>query len=287
MYRIRILLYEMEERFQSPEAELQLGLRQAGFDADFAAKSQQDLDLDPARIAAYAGEIPCDAWIVMAGSREILLSLADGSLPVLAVFGIFPSDRVPGIGPTHDNALKVCLRKLIELGHRHISMFSRRERRIPNPGPIESVFLETLEAGGLPIDTPTLPDWDESLSGFRSSLDSLFAGSSPPTAIIFQEAELVMAALQFFAQQGIRIPDHVSLFCCDYDPRFEWSVPVIAHSRWEYKEVVDRALDWAHKVSSGLEDKAIKIMEAKFVAGETIGPPPSGKWLKDTSGKVW
>lgn len=43
----KILLYELEERFQSPEAELQLGLQQAGFDSEFAAKSQQDLGLDP------------------------------------------------------------------------------------------------------------------------------------------------------------------------------------------------------------------------------------------------
>lgn len=283
----KILLYELEERFQSPEAELQLGLQQAGFDSEFAAKSQQDLGLDPKRIAEFTEKIPCDAWIVISGSREILLTIAETSLPTLGVFGIFPIDRVAGIGPSHKEASGNCIKELIGLGHQRISMFSRKERRGPNPGPIERILLESLEDNRIPVTDHTLPDWEESLSGFRACLESLFSESTKPTAIIFQETGLVMAVQQFFAQQGIRIPDQVSLFCCDYDPRFEWSVPTIAHSRWDYKEVVQRTLNWAQNVSSGVMDTDIRIMKAEFVPGATIGPPPSGNWIKDTEGKVW
>lgn len=285
MYRVKILLYEMDERFQSPEAEVQLGLQQTGFSAEFAEKSQQDLGLDPERIAEFVNTIPCDAWIVFAGSKRMMTWFSRQSFPVLAVFGHFPK-HVAGIGPSHQVALKQCIQKLIDLGHQNITTFARKERRSPNPGPVERLFLEALEAEGLPITDKTLPEWEESLSGFRASLESLFK-ERPPTAIIFQEPELVMAAQQFFAQQGIRIPDHLSLFCCDYDPRFEWSVPTIAHSRWDYKEVVHRAIDWARNVASGKIDHDMTIMDAEFVEGETIGPPPSGNWDKETAGKVW
>ena len=242
MYKIRILLYEIEERFQSPEAEVHLALRQAGFDAEFAAKSQRDLDLDPGRIADFVRQIPCDAWIVFAGSNEILKWFSEQDYPTLGIFGIFTNLTIAGVGPSHLEALKECIRELARLGHQRISMFTREERREPIPGPTEDLFINALEEKGLPVTEHTLPDWKESLSGFRACLESLFRRPSPPTAIIFQEPELVMAAQQFFAQQGIRIPDHVSLFCADYDPRFEWSVPVIAHSQWDYKGVIDRAL---------------------------------------------
>jgi len=287
MYRINILPYEMEDRFRSPGADIQLALRQAGFNVEISAKCQRDLGLDAERIAQLAKESPCDAWIVMSGSREILLTISETSLPTLGVFGIFPTDRVAGIGPSHREALKECINELVGLGHRRISMFARKERRSPNLGPVERVLLESLKQNELPISDHTLPEWEESLSGFRASLESLFREPIPPSAIIFQEPELVMAAQQFFAQQGIRIPGNVSIFCCDYDPRFEWAVPTIAHSQWNHKEVVERVLNWAENVSSGVIDKDIKIMKAKFVAGGTIGPPPSGKWVNDTTGKVW
>jgi DNA-binding LacI/PurR family transcriptional regulator len=287
MYKIRILLYEMEERFQSPEAELQLALRQAGFDAEFAAKSQQDLDLDPGRVADFVRQIPCDAWIVFAGSNEILKWFSQQGYPTLGIFGIFTNLTIAGVGPSHLEALKKCIHELARLGHQRISMFSRKERRKPTPGPAENIFINALEKKELPVTEHTLPDWKESLSGFRACLESLFRCPSPPTAIIFQEPELVMAALQFFAQHGIEIPDHVSMFCTGYDPRFEWSVPCIAHSHWEYKDVVDRALNWAQRVSCGGVDKEIEIMKGKFVAGGTIAPPPSNKWVQAQTGKVW
>jgi len=285
MYRIRILLYEMEERFQSPEAEVQLALSQSRFIAEFAEKSQKDLGMDPDKIAAFVGETPGDAWIVFAGSRKIIRWFAKQTFPTLAVFGDLQKG-VAAIGPNHQEALKESIGKLIRLGNQKITMFSRKERRGPDLGEPENLLLETLKDNDLPIREQTLPDWEESLSGFRACLADLFT-QTPPTAIIFQEPELVMAAQQFFAQQGLKVPKNVSLFCCDYDPRFEWSIPIIAHSKWDYKDVVQRALGWAQNVSSEKTDHGITIMEAKFVPGGTIAPPPSDKWNQETAGKVW
>jgi len=285
MFRIKILLYEADERFQSPEAELQLALQQLGFVAEFADRSQQDLGLDPERIAEFVNATPCDAWIVFAASRGILRWFAKQPFPFLAVFGNFVNGHA-GIGPSHQQALEACLGELIRLGHQNISMFARKERRGPVPGPVEQLLIQTLEKEEIPIKDDTLPEWEESLSGFRACLASLFE-RDPPSAIIFQEPELVMAAQQFFASQGLKIPENVSLFCCDYDPRFEWSVPTIAHSKWDYKEVVQRALAWARNVSSGKTDEEVTIMVAQFVPGGTIAPPPSDKWNRETTGKVW
>jgi DNA-binding LacI/PurR family transcriptional regulator len=191
-----------------------------------------------------------------------------------------------GIGPTHRDAVEACIDELLRLGHQKITMIARKERRKPTPGIIERLLLDSLAEKGLPVTHQTLPDWEESLSGFRACLASLFE-QSPPTAMIFQEPELVMAAQQFFAQQGLRIPENVSLFCCDYDPRFEWSVPTVAHSHWDYREVVQRTVDWARNVSSGKTDHEITVMRAKFAPGGTIGPPPSGSLHRGTSGEVW
>ncbi|PXA03362.1 hypothetical protein DDZ13_11740 [Coraliomargarita sinensis] len=286
MYRIKILLYEMDERLHSPEAEIQLGLQQSGYRAEFAPKSLKDLNLDPERIASFVKEISCDAWIVIAGPKDVLSWFAEQPFPTLAIFGNLPKGPISGIGPCHLNALKECLEKLIILGHEKISIFSRKERRPPNPGVPERQLLQTLEENGLPITEQTFPEWEESLSGFRASLQSLFA-TSRPSAVIFQEPELVMAAQQFLYQQGMKIPEHVSVFCTDYDPRFEWSVPAIAHSKWDFREVVSAAVKWAGNVSNGKPETSKNILDAKFIAGETIGPPPMAKWTRETAGKVW
>lgn len=286
MFRVMILLYEMEDAFSSPEMELPRQLREVGVSADYASQSLKDLDFDENKVIEYVRKHPADGWIVIAGSQRILDAIVRQNLPVMALFGHIANPAIAGIGPTHTKSTRDCVERLIQFGHRRIVMFARSECRKSTLRPNEKVVIDTLKAHALPCGSDILPDWEESLRGFRACLSNLFEENAP-TALILQEPELLMAAQQFLVDRGLRIPDDVSLFCADYSPLFDWSQPPVTHSKWDHQKVIQRVLDWAKTVSSGGADTIREVVDAEFIEGGTIGPAPTSKLGETVKGEVW
>lgn len=81
-----------------------------------------------------------------------------------------------------------------------------------------------------------------------------------------------MAAQQFLAGRGLRVPGDVSLVCTDADPALVWCQPSVAHIRWDSRPVVRRVVRWAANISHGKQDRRQTLTKAEFVSGGTIGP---------------
>jgi len=269
--RIRLLLYEKIDRGSPDHVELISKLQEAGFAASFAEKSLRDLGMKSGRVAEFVDGNPADAWVVCAGSREVLEWFSRQSVPVIAMFGRFTGLPIAAAAPRKIPALLGGVRQLVALGHRRIVMLTREERRKPVPGPLEQAFLDELVSLGLPTGPYNLPDWEDTRAGLHSCLVSLF-GRTPPSALIIGDSLLYNPVQQFLAAGGIRIPQQLSLFCLDPDPSFAWCEPMIAHIHWDYRKIVRRILKWAENVSRGRDDRKHGLFEGKLVEGGTIGP---------------
>lgn len=269
--RVRILLYERMDRSMSIDAELLARLQEQGYAADFALKSLMDLGMRVDRVANFVKKTPADAWVVAAGSREVLEWFANGPVPALAMFGRFTGLPIATSSPRIAPAMVKAVRRLVELGHRRIVMLSNEERHKPYPAIFEQKFLDELEALGLPTGPYNLPDWPNHANGLRACLDSLFK-FTPPTALIFGETRFFVAAQQYLARRGIQAPEHVSLICSDPDAAFEWCEPAVSHFRWDRKPVIKRVLEWVDNVAKGKDDRRQLLFDGEFVEGGMIGP---------------
>lgn len=269
--RVAILLGESVNRKLDYIIELEHELDKAGHAAIFPPKTMMDLQMDVRRIARMVNRTEADAWVVLAGSREVLEWFAAQSQPTLAVFGRRRGIPIASVGPDKRPAFAAVTRALIGLGHRRIVLLARTRRRLPQPGAVEQTFLDELVAHGLPVSDYNLPGWDDSVEGFHVRLESLFQ-LTPPTALIVDEAPLYVAAQQFLGQRRLRVPEDVSLVCTDEDPSFAWCQPTISHIRWDSRPVVRRIVRWAANVSLGNPDLRQTLTPAEFVPGGTIGP---------------
>ena len=227
------------------------------------------------RVARMTEETVADAWIVGAGSREVLRWFAGQGVPVFALFGRRHGLPIAAAGPDKAPVLPVIARRLVERGHRRIAMLVRTERRRPKPGASERAFLAELESLGISPGPYNLPDWEESVGGFHSCLESLFR-LTPPTALIVDEAPFYFATQQFCGNRGIRVPGDVSLICTDADPSFAWHDPTVAHIRWDRRPVLRRIVRWAANVSHGRKDVRQTLTRAEFIDGGTVGAVRDG-----------
>lgn len=271
--RVAILPYEPADRKSDYLLELVHRLKEAGHDAGFAAKTLTDLKMDVRRIAKFAGTIEADAWIVVAGSREVLEWFAVQPTPAFALFGRLTQVPLASTSPRKADALRELIDQLVGFGHRRIVMLTREERRKPGHGFLERLFLSLLEEHGIPTGAYNLPDWGDRPEELGKGIKSLFQ-HTPPTALIIGDPRMFVATMQHLASMGIAAPKDISLACTDFDPALDWCLPPVTHIAWNPRPVINRVVQWANNIGRGKDDRRKSASEASLVLGGTIGPVP-------------
>lgn len=269
--RVGLMLYEPEDRHLQYMVELQHALTAAGHVVVIAPRALTELKMDVARVQRVVSGTAAEAWIVLAGPRDVVEWFAASEAPAFALFGRQEGLRIAGTRPDKVPAFAAATRHLVGLGHSRIVLIARRGRRLPVVGRSERAFLNELRAHGIPPGDFNLPDWEESREGLQALLRSLFQ-VTPPTAFIVEEATVFVAVQQFVAAQGLKVPQQVSLICTDADPAFAWCQPAISHIRWEPGPLVRRMVRWASSVAKGQPDLKQTTSPAEFIVGGTTGP---------------
>jgi DNA-binding LacI/PurR family transcriptional regulator/DNA-binding transcriptional regulator YhcF (GntR family) len=271
--RVAILLHEPRQESEGYMNELYHLLSEAGHTPSVAPQCLTAVRMDVNRIARMVKQISTDAWVVGAGSREILAWFAEQEPPTFSLFGRHADFPIAAVAPDKVPAYATATRRLIALGHRRISFLCHRAQRLPRPAKNQRAILDQLKASGIKTNDFHLPDWKPTSKGFTAQLDAMFH-HTPPTALILDEPYLYSAALHFLAERGLRVPHDVSLICADPDRSFIWSEPSVAHIRWDHRPVVRRVVHWVNNVALGKDDRRKSFTKAEFVEGGTIGPAP-------------
>ncbi len=100
-------------------------LQGAGFAASFSNKSLKDLGMDSGRVARLVATQPADAWVVSAGSRDVLEWFSEQPVPAIAMLGRFSGLPIAAACQSKSPAILAAVRKLVSLGHRRIVMLGR------------------------------------------------------------------------------------------------------------------------------------------------------------------
>jgi DNA-binding LacI/PurR family transcriptional regulator len=269
--RVMILLYEESDHKASYAMDILNRLRDAGHEAVFAEKTMHDLRMDVRRIGRFVEGTEADAWVVLAGPREVLEWFAGQKKPTFALFGRNSKTALASVSLQKLDALIELADQLVDLGHRRIVLLVREERRKPTIAYLEQHLLSRLEERGISTGAYNLPEWGDSPKEFRQLLDSLFK-YTPPTALLVDEPALCVAVLQHLSRLQLTAPDHVSLACMDMSESFDWCDPGITHIAWESRPVINRVVKWADNIGRGKNDRQKKAVKVKLVLGGTVGP---------------
>ena len=272
--RVAVLFYDKGDEAHDLFTRFQNKLKAAGHTVVHAPKNLTDLGGNTRRLARMVKETEADAWVVAGGSGEVLQWFEQGQIPVFALYGAFGRLRIAGITANKVPAIVAATRRLIALGHRRIVMLESRAT-LSTPGTDGVVFLDELAAHGIKTGNYNMPGWEGGFDGLYRCLESLFAKTSPTAMFLFSVAEY-FATLQYLAHRGLRVPQDVSLICCDVAPYFNRYQPTISHVRWNDQLMVNRIVRWAKNISHGKEDTRQTRIDAEFIEAGTVGPVGGG-----------
>ena len=275
--RVAILFYEKGGEAHDFFTRFQNKLSAAGHTVLHARRYLTDIRGNTRRLARMIKDTDADAWVVISGSEEEHQCFVQQQVPVFALYGALGRVKIAGIGPDQTPAIVTATRRLIALGHQRIVILES-ESTLSNLGPDSVAFLDELAAHGIAAGDYNLPGWEGGYDGFYRCLESLFT-HTPPTAIFVYSVAEYVATLQFLAHRGLRVPQEVSLVCCDVAPYFRRYQPTISYVRWNDQLMVNRIARWAKNISHGKEDTRQTRVDAEFVEGGTVGPV--GGWNVD------
>ncbi len=271
--RVGLLLFKRQDRWEDFIIELRHQLEDAGHIPVVPDEGLQEIGMNPKRLGRLVNKAKADVWMVASASREILQWFVDHDLKVFAFAGRRFELPVAGTGPKKWSCYEEAVHQLAGLGHERIVFLCHSQLRKPTPAHSARSFLKAMTEAGIATGEYNLPDWEQSPEGYRKILDSLFK-TTPPTALVVDEAHLFHATYHYLAQNNLKVPQDVSMICTDGDFGFSWCEPSVAHIDWDYEPVVRRIMKWVSNVARGVDDKRQSFTKARYVKGGTVGPPP-------------
>ena len=251
--------------------DIQRNLEAAGHTVAFAAKTQTELRFSPTRIAKLVAATPADAWMVPAAPRAVLEFFAAQPLPVIAVGGRSLGLEIASSGIDGTPGICLAARRLIALGHRRLVLICGRSWRQPSGGRTITAYTAELAAHGIEAGDYHLPDFEPTPAGLHALFAQLFS-VTPPTALILESSDYLIAAFSFLAHRRLSVPRDVSLVCLYPATSLQWCNPPVARLRFEDARVVRRVVRWSRAVARGQVDRKPVLVPAEFDEGGTIGP---------------
>lgn len=271
--KIGMLYYDTHDIYRGNSIELRRAIEESGHTPVIAPKTMFELGMNVSRITRHVSKIDVDAWIIYAGSSEVLKWFSSQQLPAFAIYGRLMNAGLAGMGIKKTRVTEIVVKKLVDLGHKRIVLLVREERRKPSYGLPERFFIEQLEANGIKTGPYNIPDWTDNPEGLRCCLDNLFK-HTPPTAVLVSDPSIFHAVQEHLSRNRIIAPENISLFCYDYAESFDWCLPSIAHLQWDPRPTERRVIQWIGNISKGKEDRKLSYTKAEYIDGASIGPAP-------------
>lgn len=206
---------------------------------------------------------------------ELLPKLVSAGIPVVLFDHQLPDAGYDFVGLDNRLAVGILTRHLYGLGHHRIG-FIGGEPGLWTATEREIGFRNAMETQGLSIEADAVLVGEYTRSGGYQAAMKLLCASSPVTAIVAANNEMMIGTLQAAQELGFGCPDDLSVCCIDEAPWGDVLRPRVTHAAQPARAMAKQTCDW---LLERIADPSVEIgarsiaFEPTFVPGETTGRP--------------
>ena len=183
----------------------------------------------------------------------------------------------PAIRIDNRAAAKTMVNYLISLGHRRIGVISGLK---DNPHAIDRLegYKEALAEAGIPFEKDLIAEGDFTMWSGLNAAFQFCNMKVRPTAVFSMNDEMAIGAMQTLKNQGIRIPDDMSVTGFDDIAYSKYSDPSLTTISQPAEEMGKMAMDMLLKVIEGepLSQREC-VLPTEFIIRKSTGPAPGKK----------
>ena len=183
----------------------------------------------------------------------------------------------PAIRIDNRGAAKSMVNYLISLGHKRIGVISGLK---DNPHAIDRLqgYKEALADAGIPFEKDLIAEGDFTMWSGLNAAFQFCNMKNRPTAIFSMNDEMAIGAMQTLKNQGIKIPEDMSVTGFDDIAYAKYSDPSLTTISQPAEEMGKMAMDMLLKVIEGepLSQREC-VLPTEFIIRKSTGPAPAKK----------
>lgn len=207
----------------------------------------------------------------------LLAELRRLSVPLVVVDPVgTPTFDTPAIGATNWAGGLSAAEHLLSLGHRRIGVVTGPRDLLCSQARLDG-YRAALSAAGAGLDDDLLHEGDfYHESGFKSG-EAMLTSAQPPTAILASSDQMALGVYEAVRQQGLRVPDDVSVVGFDDLPEVRWSSPPLTTVRQPLVEMGALAARTVLRLASGDEVDSPRVeLATSLITRESTTKSPHG-----------
>ncbi len=231
--------------------------------------------LEPHAVWTELDDGTVDGLVLIAPLREspILALPPTSALPCVVVGSMLPDEYgYYCIDIDNENTMRALVRYLIGCGHRRIGLIKGPDNHWSAIQRVRG-YLDEMTAHGICPPAEWIADSNYEHSGGLLATERLLQITPPLTAIIGSNDLLAMGALDACAQQGVPVPDAVSIVGIDDTPMAALVKPPLTTMRSPIHEIgVHAAEALLQQIETGELLRGARLFETTLIVRESVRP---------------
>ena len=208
-------------------------------------------------------------WILNKPSFSIIKWCMDHKLRIICLGGEHEHLLPPLVAISLTQMIRDSVSHLAKLGHRRICSLVHFSSQKSRKNVINKLEQDMHDLGLHFHPNYNLPMFQGNAKSLWKELHNLFA-ISPPSALIVTDAYQLSTIYSYCLQNGLRIPDDLSLIVTQESANLEWFQPSLAHYQYPIPKYVRRIRGWIENYPTS----ALKpvLLPPDFKPGDSVSP---------------
>lgn len=147
-------------------------------------------------------------------------------------------------------AVQMMLNHLISYGHRKIACITGPSKRLSSLMRL-SAYQTTLKNNAIPYNPNIVIHGDYEIQGGYDACQTLIRNEAPFSAIFAFNDDMALGALKALTENGISVPEHISIVGMDNIPMAQFSNPALSTVYLPIQAMTKRAVEIALSLAAG------------------------------------
>jgi LacI family transcriptional regulator len=248
-------------------------LHTLGYSLEFVSDLRLRWNNAQPALAKIVRQHQADCWILLSQPFLVQQWFQTQRVDAITLGSPFPGMRLSSVDEDYRAMCRHAVGVFLGAGHRQI-VFLRRKTAAAGDAESEAGFRAAFQHASAAGLTPCMARHDGTPENVCAHLRSLLSAARPPTALLVSHAEDALTVLTYLRQQGIAVPDQVSLISRHDADFLERVIPPMARYKTDSLktaralcQLVDATL------TRGARVRAVRNVPS-FYPGSTVAPPP-------------
>ncbi len=180
------------------------------------------------------------------------------------------------VGVDNQQGIRLALNHLMDLGHHRIALLINDHSNHPNVALRRHAYRAFMADRALPpleLDCGVKP-WDNSYEVTYQAIGRLWAGVTPPTALLAVTDQGAWAAMRWCAEKGIRVPEELSIVGFDDDRPSRFTQPPLTSVAQPVEIIAAKAMNLLWDDVTPLKHE---LVAPNLVVRASTAPPAQGR----------